>query len=55
MSEKFLVVDENDNRYGTYSKLEYAMENAKVDAEDYGKDMFVYKVTTELIDCIICK
>lgn len=52
MEVKFKVVDENDKYYGMYSKLEYAMENAKVDAEDTGKDMFVYKITTELLDCV---
>ena len=53
MEIKFKVTDENDKYYGTYSKLEHAIEYAEIEAEDEGKDMFIYKITTELVDCVV--
>ncbi|MDT0160449.1 hypothetical protein [Bacillus sp. AG4(2022)] len=55
MDVKYRVLDDNDKYYGTYSKLEYALEEAEIVAEDTKRDTFVYKITTELLECVIGK
>ena len=50
---KFIVEDEGGYKHGTFSKPEDAEEHAKETADDRRIDLFIKKVTTEIIDCVI--
>jgi hypothetical protein len=50
---KFIVEDEGGYKHGSYSKPEDAEEYAKEIADDRRIDLFIKKITTEIVDCVI--
>lgn len=53
MVVKFKVVSEHEEIYGTFSKLEDAREIAQEMADEYGKDLYIKKITSEIVECIM--
>ena len=53
MDIKFQVVDDDEQTYGTFKTLEDAYEEALENAIEFEKDMFIKKITTKIVKCVI--
>ena len=53
MEIKFKITGGNGIFYGTFSKLEDAQEIAQEMADILQEDMFIEKIITEMVDCVI--
>jgi hypothetical protein len=50
---RFIVEDEGGYKYGSFSKIEDAEEQAQEEADERRADLFVKKETTEIVRCVI--
>jgi hypothetical protein len=49
----YRVEDEKGRHEGTFRELKHAQEHAQETANELKKDMFIQKITTELLECFI--